>query len=116
MLVSDTLLIASDTLDCEDSIFLAEETCVELTVRNDPEKDEADADGQASSDQEDDLPGLNARAVKTCAFCDTISYQTTEDLCESIEGEPDTCARTLLFLGVPLSDSQYLDYGERNDI
>lgn len=45
MLVSDTLLVASDTLDGEESIFFAEETCVKLTVRNDPEEDKADADG-----------------------------------------------------------------------
>lgn len=102
MLVSNTLLIASDTLNSEDSIFLAEKTCVELTVRNDPEEDETDADGQASSNQKNDLPGFNGGAVETRTFCDAISYQTAEDLCEAVEGEPDTCARTLLFLSVPL--------------
>jgi hypothetical protein len=36
MLVSDTLLIASDTLNGKNSIFLAQETGVELIIRNDP--------------------------------------------------------------------------------
>lgn len=105
MLVSDTLLIASDTLNGKDLVFLAEETCVELIVRNDPEEDEADADGQASGNQEDDLPGLNVGSVQASAFRDAISHQTTKDLCESVERKPDTCPRTLFLLGIPLNDS-----------
>jgi hypothetical protein len=85
MLVSDTLLVASDTLDGKKAIFFAEETCVKLTVGNDPEEDKADADGQASGDQKDDLPGFNGGPVQTCSFCDSICYQTAEDLCKAVE-------------------------------
>jgi hypothetical protein len=106
MLVSDTLLIASDTLNGQNPIFLAQETGIELTVRDNPEEDESNADGQASGNQENDFPGLDAGSVKTCAFCNAISYQTTEDLCESVEREPDTCARALLFLRIPLGSQQ----------
>lgn len=103
VLVSDSLLIASNTLNGKDLVFLAEETCVELIVRDDPEEDEADADGQASGDQEDDLPGLNVGSMETGSFCDAIRHQATEDLCESVKREPDACARTLFLLGVPLN-------------
>jgi hypothetical protein len=106
MLVSDTLLITSHTLNGKHSIFLAQEAGIKLTVRNDPEEDESNADGQASGDQEDDFPGLDAGSVETCAFCDAVGHQTTEDLCESIEREPDTSARTLLFLRIPLRRQQ----------
>lgn len=102
MLVSDTLLIAPDTFDGENSVFLTQETSIELTVRNKPEKDKSNAYGQASSNQEDDFPGLDTGSVETCAFCDAVSHQTTEDLCESVEREPDASAGALLFLGVPL--------------
>lgn len=112
MLVSDTLLIASHTLDGKNLVFLTEETCVELIVRDDPEEDEADAYGQASGNQEDDLPGLNVGSVKTSAFRDAVRHQTTEDLCKSIERKPDTCARTLFLLGIPLNRSQYVEHDE----
>jgi hypothetical protein len=102
MLVSDTLLIASHALNGKDSIFLAQEAGIELTVRNNPKEDKSNADGQAPSNQEDDFPGLDAGSVEACTFCNTISYQATEDLCESIKREPDASAGTLLFLRIPL--------------
>jgi hypothetical protein len=102
MLVSNTLLVASHTLNGKHSIFLTQEAGIELTVRNNPKEDESNADGQASSNQEYDFPGFNTRSMETRTLCDAISHQTTEDLCESIEREPDTGAGTLLFLGVPL--------------
>ena len=102
MFVSDSLLVASDTLNSKNSIFLAQETSIKLTIRDDPKEDESNADRQASGNQEDDFPGLDTGSVKACAFCDAVSHQTTEDLCESIEREPDTSAGALLFFGVPL--------------
>jgi hypothetical protein len=74
MLVSDTLLITSHTLNSKNSIFLAQEAGIELTVRNNPKEDKSNADGQASGDQEDDFPGLDTGSVEACTFCNTISY------------------------------------------
>jgi hypothetical protein len=106
MLVSDALLIASNTFNSKNSIFLAQKACIELTVRNNPQEDESNADGQASSNQENDFPGLDTGSMETCTFRDAISHQTTEDLCESVEREPDTSAGALLFLRVPLGSQQ----------
>jgi hypothetical protein len=106
VLVSDTLLIASDTLNGKNSIFLAQKACIELTVRDNPKEDEPNADSQATSDQEDDLPGLDTGSVETCAFCNTVCHQTTKDLRESVEREPDASTGALLFLSIPLGCQQ----------
>jgi hypothetical protein len=74
MLVSYALLVASHTLNGKDSIFLAQEASIKLTVRNNPKENKTNANRQASSNQKDDFPGLDAGSVKACAFCDAISY------------------------------------------
>lgn len=85
MLVSNALLIASDTLNSKDTVFLAQEACVQLTVRNDPKENSSNTDSQASSNQENDLPGLNGGSMDSRSLSNTVCYQTTEYLGKSIE-------------------------------
>jgi hypothetical protein len=102
MLVAHTLTVDSDSLHGKNSLFFRQPAAIELVVRHRPEENDADADRQETREEKDDLPRFEKRAVLTRSYRDTVRHQAAEDLGESVEGEPDACARSLLFLGVPL--------------
>jgi hypothetical protein len=102
VLVSDSLGVDSNTLNSQDAIFLAQPTAVELIVRYDPEEENTNAGSQESSYQENNLPGLDGGSRLTTPDSNAVSDTPAENLSPPVEAEPDTSARTLLFLCVPL--------------
>lgn len=102
MLVSDSLLVDPHTLDSQDLILLAQPTAIELVIRHDPKKQKSNASRQNTCGKEDYLPRLDDGACLTTTNSNTISKAATKDLRKAVEAEPDTCARALFFLGVPL--------------
>jgi hypothetical protein len=61
MLVADSLLVDSDSLDGQDTVSRLQPPCVELVVRDDEEEDNSQGRGEASVDEENDLPRCNTR-------------------------------------------------------
>lgn len=126
-LVSDTLLVDSDTLNSEVAVLFRQPSRVQLVVGNDEQEDDANPGTvsveshrmrllqqsmlyvrhrQQTNGQEDNLPARKRRAILVDTLGDPIGYQASEDLGETIETEPYTSARALLLLGVPLRGNQ----------
>lgn len=106
MLVSNSLLVNTHTLDRKQALFLRKEARVELVIRHQVEESKAHANGQEASDEEDDFPRLNRGAVDICSASDAIGDETTKDLRPTVEREPDTGPEALFALRVPLTREQ----------
>ena len=106
VLVTNTLLVDTDTFDGKDAIFLAQPSSVELVIRYREKEYHADCSGQKSSKKENNLPASNGSWVSLGTFGNSIRNDATEDLRESVEGEPDACSRSLLFFRVPLAGKE----------
>jgi hypothetical protein len=83
-------------------VLLAKPSAVQLVIGHDPQEYEANTNCQKASDKEDNLPRFDIGARLSATDRDAVRNAATEDLGKPIEAEPDTCARTLLFLCVPL--------------
>lgn len=91
MLVANALLIHSHTLDGKDLILFAKPPAVQLVVWHDPKEQYADTRRQQSSDKKDNLPGLDDSAGPTATDRNAVGKAATEDLCPTVEAEPDGC-------------------------
>lgn len=103
MLISNTLLVNSDTSDRQHAVLLLQPPRVQLVIRHNPQEHDAQTNRQQPSHQEDNLPRLNRRAVLGCADRNAVGNHTTENLADAIEAEPDVDSDALFVFGVPLS-------------
>ena len=92
MLVSDTLLVYSHTLDSQNLVLLAKPSAVQLVVGHDPQEYEAHTNRQKSCDKEDNLPRFDVCARLAATDGDAVRNAAAEDLGKPIKAEPDTCA------------------------
>lgn len=106
MLVADSLLIHSHTLDCQNLVLFAQPPAIELVVGHDPEEEEANGHSQQARDKEDDLPWLDDRATLATTDSDTVRNNATKDLRPTVKAKPYGGASALLFLCVPLRSEQ----------
>lgn len=102
MFVADTLLVDTDALNAESSVFFAEPASVELVVWHHEEEHDADGNGKEACDEEDDLPRSDGGRMYAGPVGDSIGYTAAEDLSEAVEAEPDACSEALFSLGIPL--------------
>lgn len=105
MLVADTLLVDSDSLNSQEAFFLGQETSIELVIRHEIKEEASNNNSQESSDQEDNLPRLDRRTMSGSTG-NAIGHQSAYDLSPAIEGKPDAGTQTLFFLCVPLGREQ----------
>lgn len=103
MLVTNSLLIDADSLDCQYTILWTEPASVELIVGHEEQEEDSDTYREKTSDEKHNLPRFNGRAVDRSAASDAIGHQTTKDLGKAVEREPDTDTSALLLFGVPLA-------------
>ena len=102
MLVADPLLVASDSLDCENTLLFGQKSCVQLVVRHDEEEYNPNGRGEKSVEEENDLPWSHWKVVSilisngytndfTCepmlnvAGSNAIGDQATKNLAHTIE-------------------------------
>lgn len=105
MLVTNTLLVDLHAGYSQYSVLLAEPSGIQLAVRDNPKEDASQYNGQETSNQEDNLPGLDRRSMLRGTDCDSIGDKAAQDLTHAVEAEPDVDSASLLFLGVPLDES-----------
>lgn len=105
MLIADALLVDAHAGDGQHAILLLEPAAVQLVIRDDPEEDDPEGDGEEARYEEDDLPGFDGRAVSLGADCDAVCHESSEELAPAIETEPDVDATALFLFGVPLQMS-----------
>lgn len=106
MLVTDPLLIDTDTFDGEYSILLSQPSCIELIVWHDEEEDDANGHRQTASEEKDDFPRRNRRSVFVDPSSDAIGYKSAEDLSKAVERKPDSCPTALFLLCIPLGSEK----------
>lgn len=102
MFVSDPLLVDSNTLHGKDSVLFGQPSGVQLVVRNHVEEVKSQYDREQSSYQENNLPWRNGGAVRGGPDGNAIGHESSEDLTETIETEPDTRPLALFLLRPPL--------------
>lgn len=102
MLVADTLLIDTDSLDRENLLVLRQPLRIELIVGHEEEEDDAHQCREEAGSEEQDAPALDGRFFRVHRFGDAERQETTEDLRPAVEAEPDTDAGALFATGVPL--------------
>jgi len=102
MLVTHTLRINPNTLNCQNPILLTQPPTVQLVIRHDPQERNTKTRRKQSRNQENNLPGLHDSAILATSHSNAVSNAAAEDLRKAVETKPDGCAGTLLFLGVPL--------------
>jgi hypothetical protein len=85
VLVANTLLIDTNTLNCKNAVFLAQPTSVKLVVGHSEEENNADDSSQQSSQKEHDLPAFNGSRMRLRSLRDSIRHKTTKDLRKAIE-------------------------------
>ena len=56
MLIPNTLLVNPHTRNGQHAVFLLQPPCIQLVIRDDPEKDGTQEDGQEPRAQKDDFP------------------------------------------------------------
>lgn len=96
MLIPNTLLVDSHTGNRQQPVLLLEPPGVQLAVRDNPEEDQSQRDGQEARHEEDDLPGVNSRAVEAGSDRDAVRHEATEDLAPAVEAEPDVDSAAVL--------------------
>lgn len=106
MFVTDALLIDPDSFNGQHPILGLQPACVELIVRHHEEENDAQKGGQASIDQEDDLPRCDGGTMLAGTDGDAVRDETSKDLSEPVETEPYSGPSALFFLGVPLRSEQ----------
>lgn len=92
MLVTDTLLIATYTLDGQKLLLFGQETGVELTVRHFPKEPTSNDDSKQTGDEEDNLPRLDGRSIDVSPASDAVGDKASDDLSPAVEREPDSGA------------------------
>lgn len=102
MFVANALLVDSHTRNRQDAIFFTQPARVELVVRYNPKEDQAQAEGEQTRYQEDDLPRLDGGPVLLGPDCDAVGDESAEDLAYSVEAEPNVDSDTLFLFGIPL--------------
>lgn len=106
MFVTDTLLVDSNSFDGEHTISGFQPACVELIIWHHKEEYHTQKGGQAAVDQKHDLPRCYGGTVFAGTNGDAVRYETSEDLTEPVETEPDPYPGALFLLGVPLRSEQ----------
>lgn len=102
MLITNTLLVNAHPRNSQDPVFFLQPACVQLVIRDNPEEDTAQCDGQESRYEEDDFPRCDGGTVFPCADRDAVCDDAADDLADAVEAEPDIHAAALFSLGVPL--------------
>lgn len=101
--VPHALLVLPDPLHRQHALpARGQEARVELVVRHEPQEDEAHGGRQQPAHEEDDLPGLERRAVFARPDRDAVGDEAAEDLRPPVKREPDARAEALLAFSVPL--------------
>ena len=72
MFIADALLVASHSLNCENTLFFGKKFSVQLIVWNDKEKNDSDDRCQKSVEEEDDLPWSHCETMLNSTGSDTI--------------------------------------------
>lgn len=73
-----------------------------MVIWHNPEEYQSQADGEETSDEENNLPWLDGRPVFLGTDGDAVGDYSAENLADAVEAEPDVDAAALFFFCVPL--------------
>ena len=92
-LVADSLVVGADSLDGHDLFVRVEKARVERRVRKKEEEEHSYRHRECAEEDEQSLPRSDGKVAAEVGLGEPVGECRTENLAESVAGEPDACHR-----------------------